>query len=94
MEIQKNNWNNWNWNRRVACFFLKGSLSTLYGFEAANEKGQNIKNALVKLQNTGFFPPFSLYFALVTVKNHAKAHCSIIFCCTCNPSKWSSFYIF
>ena len=59
MEIQKNNWNNWNWNRRIACFSLKGLLSTFYGFEAANEKGQNIKNTLVKLQNTGFFPPFS-----------------------------------
>ncbi len=51
-----------------------------YSFNAITEKGQNIKNALVKLQNTGFFPPFSLYFAPVTVKNLAKAHCSIIFC--------------
>jgi len=43
-------------------------------------KDKTLKNTLVKLQNTGFSPPFSLYFALVTVKNHAKALCFIIFC--------------
>lgn len=44
MEMQKNNWNNWNWNSWVVCFSLKGLLSALYGFKTAREKGQNIKN--------------------------------------------------
>ena len=58
MEIQKNNWNNWNWNRRVACFSLKGLLSTSYGFETAKEKGQNIKKHPCKAAKHRFFPTF------------------------------------
>ena len=43
MEMQKNNWNNWNWNRRPVVISLKGLLSTLYEFKTTRGKGQNIK---------------------------------------------------
>ena len=42
-------------------------------------KDKTSKNTLVELQNTGFSPPFSLYFALVTVKTMQKSFVPLYF---------------